>query len=78
MPTERRACRSPGPAARRHPANGGVGVDCRQGRVCGGHRLVRVRCPAVGGQLLPAFFDQYWGDPEPAQTGRIIRVELRE
>jgi hypothetical protein len=32
----------------------------------------------AGGQLLRAFFDQYWGDPEPAQTGRIIRVELRE
>jgi hypothetical protein len=30
----------------------------------------------AGDQLLRAFFDQYWGDPEPAQVGRITRVEL--
>jgi hypothetical protein len=28
--------------------------------------------------LLAAFFDAYWGDPDPVQSIRIIRVQLRE
>ena len=33
---------------------------------------------AAGAELLAAFFTAYWGDPEPAQIGHIVRVELRE
>ncbi len=32
----------------------------------------------AGEQLQRAFFIQYWGDPEPAQMGRIVRVELND
>jgi hypothetical protein len=32
----------------------------------------------AGEALLAAFFDAYWGDPEPVQSIRIIRVELKE
>ena len=33
---------------------------------------------AAGAELLGAFFTAYWGDPEPAEIGQIVRVELRE
>ena len=33
---------------------------------------------AAGAELLAAFFTAYWGDPEPAEIGQIVRVELRE
>lgn len=32
----------------------------------------------AGAELLQAFFNAYWGDPNPAQIGDIIRVQLRE
>jgi len=48
---------------------------------CGGVSPLAVRPDfqaRAGEELRAAFLDAYWGDPEPAQVIRIIRVELRE